>query len=85
MHGPVITTETHVAYYGATRHSNNTPELTAVFEALKFLGTRGFVRADTKTRCFYSEFATGGTLGTIQPKRLFLDGKRTNSHDAGMK
>ena len=41
MFAPVITTEAHLAFSGARTHSNNTAELTAMIEALAFLGLRG--------------------------------------------
>ena len=40
MFGPVISTEAHVASSGARIHSNNTAEMTAMIEALSFLGPR---------------------------------------------
>ena len=41
MFGPVITTEAHLAFSGARTHSNNTAEMTAMIEALSFLGPHG--------------------------------------------
>ena len=41
MFGPVITAEAHLAFSGARIHSNNTAEMTAMIEALSFLGPRG--------------------------------------------
>ena len=41
MFGPVITTEAHLALSGARTHSNNTAEMTAMIEALSFLGPHG--------------------------------------------
>ena len=38
MFGPVVTTEAHLAFSGARTHSNNTAEMTAIIEALSFLG-----------------------------------------------
>ena len=38
MFGPVITSETHCAFCGARAHSKNTAEMTAMIEALSFLG-----------------------------------------------
>ena len=38
MFGPVVTTEAHPAFSGARPHSNNTAEMTAMIEALSFLG-----------------------------------------------
>ena len=35
---PVITNEAHLAFSGARTHSNNTAEMTAMIEALSFLG-----------------------------------------------
>ena len=41
MFGPVVTTEAHLAFSGARTHSNNTAEMTAMIEALSFLGPHG--------------------------------------------
>ena len=41
MFGPVVTTEAHLAFSGARAQSNNTAEMTAIVEALSFLGPRG--------------------------------------------
>ena len=38
MFGPVVTTEAHLAFSGRRAHSNNTAEMTAMIEALSFLG-----------------------------------------------
>ena len=38
MIGPVVTNEAHLAFTGARAHSNNTAEMTAMIEALSFLG-----------------------------------------------
>ena len=38
MFGPVITTEAHLAFAGARVHCNNTAEMSAMVEALSFLG-----------------------------------------------
>ena len=52
MFGPVITTEAHLAFSGARTHSNNTAEITAMIEALWFLGPRGPVTPDDQSRIF---------------------------------
>ena len=52
MFGPVITTEAHLAFSGARTHSNNTAEVTAMVEALSFLGLRGPVARDMDS-CFF--------------------------------
>ena len=49
MFGPVITTEAHLALSGARTHSNYTAELTAMVEALSFLGPRGMVARDVES------------------------------------
>ena len=41
MFGPVVTTEAHLAFSGAKTQSNNTAEMTAMTEALSFLGPHG--------------------------------------------
>ena len=69
MFGPVVTTEAHPAFLGARAHSNNTAEMTAVIEALYFLGPRGSV-ARNEEACIYddSKHAAGVCLGTIQAR-----------------
>ena len=69
MFGPVITTEAHPAFSGARTHSNNTAEMSAMIEALSFLGTRGPVARDVES-CVYhdSKHAAGVSLGTIQAR-----------------
>ena len=49
MLGPVIATEAYLASAGARTHSNNTAEMTAVIEALSFLGPRGPVARDVNS------------------------------------
>ena len=49
MFGPVVTTEAHPAFSGARAHSNNTAEMTAMIEALSFLGPRGPVTHDEQS------------------------------------
>ena len=49
LFGPVITTEAHLAFSGARIHSNNTAEMTAMCEALSFLGPRGPVTHDEQS------------------------------------
>ena len=69
MFGPVVTTEAHVGFSFAKIHSNNTAEMTAVIEALSFLGPRGPVTRDEQSCIFYdSMHAAGICLGTIQAR-----------------
>ena len=60
LFGPVIISEAHLAFYGARTHSNNTAEMTAMIEALSFLGPRGPVTPDeqsfTKILCMLLVF-----------------------------
>ena len=69
MFGPVVTTEAHLAFSGARIHSNNTAEMTAMIEALSFLGPRGPVTHDEQS-CIYDDsmHAAGICLGTIQAR-----------------
>ena len=53
LFGPVITNEAHLAFSGARIHSNNTAEMTAMFEALSFLGPRGPVTHDEQSLFFF--------------------------------
>ena len=52
MFGPVVTTEAHLSFAGAKAHSNNTAEMTAMIEALSFLGPRGPVARDEQSCIF---------------------------------
>ena len=52
MFGPLVTTEAHLALSGARTHSNNTAEMTAMVEALSFLGPRGPVARDEQSCIF---------------------------------
>ena len=69
LFGPVITNEAHLAFSGARIHSNNTAEMTAMIEALSFLGRRGPVTPDEQSRIYFdSMHAAGICLGTIQAR-----------------
>ena len=69
MFGPVNTTEAQLAFSGARTHSNNTAEMTAMVEALSFLGPRGPVARDMDSFIYYdSKHAAGACLGTIQAR-----------------
>ena len=69
MFGPVVSTEAHLAFSGARTHSSNTAEMTAMIEALSFLGPHGPVAQDEQS-CIYfdSLHAAGICLGTIQAR-----------------
>ena len=68
MFGPVITTEAHPVS-GARTLSNNTAEMTAMIEALPFLGPRGPAARDVDSCIYYdSKHAAGVRLGTIQAR-----------------
>ena len=61
MFGPVITSETHIAFSGARGHSNKTAEMTAM------IGPRGPVARETSSCINYdSKHAAGVCLGTVQ-------------------
>ena len=69
MFGPFVTTEAHLVFSGARKHSNNTAEMTSMIEAFSFLGPRGPVTHDEQSRIFYdSMHAAGICLGTIQAR-----------------
>ena len=69
MFGPVATTEAHSAFSGARTHSNNTAKMTAMIEALYFLGPHGPVTRDEQSCIYYdSMHAAGICLGTIQAR-----------------
>ena len=69
MFGPVITNESHPAFSGPRTHSNNTAEMTAMIDALSFLGPHGPVARDEQS-CIYCDslHAAGLCLGTIQAR-----------------
>ena len=67
--GPVITTEAHLAFAGARTHSNNTAEMSAMIEALFFLGPLGPAARDANSCiCYDSKHAAGVCWGTIQAR-----------------
>ena len=66
MFGLFITTEAHLAFSGARNHSNNTAEMTAMIEALSFLGPQGLVVRDVDFFQNDSKHAACVSLGTIQ-------------------
>ena len=69
MFGPVVTTEARLAFSGARTHSNKTAEMTAMIEALSFLGPHGPVVRDKQSCIYYdSKHAAGVCLGTIQAR-----------------
>ena len=69
MFGPVVTTEAHLAFSGARTYSNNTAEMTAMIEALSFLGPHGPVARDEQSCIYYDSLhAAGICLGTIQAR-----------------
>ena len=73
LFSPVTTNEAHLAFSGARIHSNNTAEMTAMIEALSFLGPRGLVTHDDQSRIYYdSMHAAGICLGTIQARTHVL-------------
>ena len=61
--------EANLAFSGARTHSNNTAEMTAMIEALSFLGPRGQSSVMSSHVFFYdSMHAAGICLGTIQAR-----------------
>ena len=69
MLGPVVTIWAPPAFSGARTHSNNTTEMTAMIEALSFLGLHGPVDRNEQS-CIYHDalHAAGICLGTIQAR-----------------
>ena len=62
-------TEARLAFSGARTHSNNTAEMTVMIEALSFLGPRGPVNPDEKSRNYYdSMYVAGICPGTVQAR-----------------
>ena len=60
MFGPVVTTEAHLAFSGARAHSNNTAEMTAMIEALSFLGPHGPLALDEQSCIYYDSLHAAG-------------------------
>ena len=50
---PVITAEAHVAYAGASQHTNNTAELSGIVESLCFLSSVGPVPRGSQACIFF--------------------------------
>ena len=68
MFGPVVTTEAHPAFSGA-RAPSKTAEMTAMIEALSFLGPHGRVARDEQSCIYYDSLhAACVCLGPIQPR-----------------
>ena len=68
LFGPVVTTEAHLAFFGARAHSN-AAEMTVMIEALSFLGPHDPMARDEESCIFYdSKHAAGVCLGTIQAR-----------------
>ena len=71
LFGPVITAEAHLAFSGARTHSNNTAEMTAMIEALSFLGPRGLVARDANSCNYYdSKHAAGVSWAQFKPEHM---------------
>ena len=69
LFGLVVTTEAHLAFSGTRTHSNNTTEMTAMIEALSFLGPHCPLARDGQSCIYYdSQHAAGVCLGTIQAR-----------------
>ena len=69
LSGPIITAEAHLTCAGARTHFNNTAEISAMIEALFFLGRHGPVARDANSCIFYdSKHAVGICLGTVQAR-----------------
>ena len=66
MFGPVVTTVAHLAFSGARIHSNNTAEMTAMIEALSFLGSRSPVTRDEQSCIYYdSMHAASASMSSL--------------------
>ena len=66
---PVVSTEAHLAFSGARAHSNKTAEMTAMIEALSFLGPHGPLARDEQSCMYYDSLHTAGLcLDTIQAR-----------------
>ena len=69
MFGLVVSVEAHLAFSGARRHSINTAEMTAMIEALSFLGPHGLVARDEQSCIYYDSLhAACICLGTIKAR-----------------
>ena len=67
--GLVVTTEAHLAFSGARTHSNDTAEMTAMIEALSFLGPHGPLARDEQSCTYFdSQHAACVCFGTIQAR-----------------
>ena len=69
MLSPVITTEAQLAFAGASINSKDTAEMSAMIEALSFLGPHGPVSRDANSCILYdSTHAAGICFGTIHAR-----------------
>ena len=81
MFGSVVTTEAHLAFSDARTHSNKTAEMTAMIEALSFLGPYGPVARDEQSFIYYdSQHAAGVCLGTIQAHTCAAGARMSTVH-----
>ena len=72
LFGPVVIIEAHLALSSARTHSNNTPEMTAMVEALSLLGPRGPVARDSNSYVFHdSKHAAGVCLARSKTAHMF--------------
>ena len=82
MFGPVVTTEAHLAFSGARAHSINTAEMTAMIEALSFVGPHGPVARDEESCFFYDSKHAAGVLGHDRSPPTCAAGARMSTvHD----
>ena len=66
MFGPVIAAEAHVAFAGASHHTNNTAELSGITESLHFLCLAPRVLRSSRVCIFYdTRHAADVCLGSV--------------------
>ena len=84
LHGSidVITAKAHPALSGDRSHSNNTAEMTAMIEALSFLGPHGPVAWDEQS-CNYHDSQRGAcATGTLVSKNHDSRSTQVTAHHA---
>ena len=80
MFGPGITTEAHLAFGGARTHSDNTAEMSAMIEALCFLGPHGPGVRDANSCILTPNMLLVFAWARFRPARMFSLRSLANSH-----
>ena len=81
MFGPVTTVEAHVAFAGASHHTNNTAELSGITESLHFLCLAARFPRSSRVCIFHdTRHAADVCLGSVQSLTNVRLGLTSQSH-----